>query len=239
MRRVIPFVGLAIALDACGGAGATPRDATPEAAADAGAVDLGAGGVSYATSFDHDEAPISEGGAWTHLGLDWALIDTENGVAVGTQTGTGGYDDSYAHLSGFPPDHEATGVIHRIANIDPGCTHEVEIHLRWSDAAHDAHGYECNLAWDGAYAEIVRWNGKLGDFTYLARGSVPGGVSDGDTLRASVVGDVIVLYHNDVEVVRAQDATFEDGNPGMGLWRGGPCGVRGDYGFSSYSAQSL
>jgi hypothetical protein len=232
-------VGLAAALAACGGApGQAPRDAASEAPTGTDASGAPDGGVSYSTNFDRDEAPISENGAWTHLGLDWALIDTENGDAVGTQTGTGGYDDSYAHLSGFPPDHEATGVIHKIANIDPGCTHEVEIHLRWSDAAHDAHGYECNLAWDGAYAEIVRWNGKLGDFTYLARGSVPGGVSDGDTLRASVVGDVIVLYHNGVEVVRAQDATFKDGNPGMGLWRGGPCGVRGDYGFTSYSAQS-
>src|SRR5262249_48384549 len=132
----------------------------------------------------------------------------------------------------------ASAVIHRDPAIDPSCTHEVEIHLRWSDAAHDAHGYECNLAWDGSYSEIVRWNGKFGDFTYLARGSVPGGVRDGDTISASIVGDVIVLSHNGVEVTRATDSTFKTGNPGMGFWRGGACGTRGDYGFTSYSATS-
>jgi hypothetical protein len=212
-------------------------DAPRESAGEAGA-DVTDSAVSYATTFDLVEAPISERGAWTHLGLDWTFVDTEGGVAFGTQTGNGGYDDSYAHLSGFPPDHEATGVIHKIANIDPACTHEVEIHMRWSDGAHDAHGYECNLAWDGAYAEIVRWNGKLGDFTYLARGSVPGGVKDGDSLSCSSVGDTIVLSHNGIEVVRAKDAMFADGNPGMGFWRGGACGTRGDYGFTSYAARS-
>ena len=116
-----------------------PKEAASETGAEASVRDAGAetasgvpdGGASYSTTFDRTEAPISENGAWTHLGLDWALVDTENGVALGTQTGKGGYDDSYAHLTGFPPDHEATGVIHKIATIDPSCTHEVEIHLPW------------------------------------------------------------------------------------------------------------
>ena len=43
--------------------------------------------------------------------------------------------------------------------MDPGCTHEVEVLLRWADSAHIARGYECNLAFDGGYAQIVRWNG--------------------------------------------------------------------------------
>jgi hypothetical protein len=184
------------------------------------------------------EAPISEGGAWTHLGLDWTLVDTADGTAFGTQTGTGGYDDSYAHLSGFPPDQAASAVIHRDAAMDGSCTHEVEILLHWSDAAHDAHGYECNLAFDGSYAQIVRWNGPLSDFTYLASGTVPA-VNDGDTISASIVGDLITLSLNGSEIIHVHDATFTTGNPGMGFWRGGACGKRGDYGFKSYAATSV
>ena len=197
------------------------------------------GSVSYSTNFDLTESPISEGGAWTHLGLDWTLVNTANGNAFGTQFPNNGYDDSYAHLAGFPADQSASGLIHRAANMDPGCTHEVEILLRWADAAHSARGYECNLAFDGAYAQIVRWNGPVGDFTYLASGSVPGGVHDGDTLSASIVGSQITLFVNGAVVAQATDSTFATGQPGMAFWRGGACGTIGDYGFTHYSATSI
>jgi hypothetical protein len=193
---------------------------------------------SYSTSFDTDESPISEGGAWAHLGLDWALVDTAGGIAFGTQTGTGGYDDSYAHLSGFCADQRASAVIHRDATMDGSCTHEVEIHLRWSDDAHDAHGYEFNLAFDGSYAQIVRWNGPFGKFDYLGSGSVAGGVKEGDVIAASAIGDALTLTVNGATVATATDATWKTGNPGMGFWGGGPCGTRGDYGFTSYEASS-
>jgi hypothetical protein len=197
------------------------------------------GPVSYTTDFDLTEAPISEGGAWIHLGDDWTLIDTANGYAFGTQFPNNGYDDSYAHLTGFPANQTASGIIHRAANMDPGCTHEVEILMRWDDAAHNARGYECNLAWDGGYAQIVRWNGPLGDFTYLASGSVPGGVHDGDTLSATAIGNQITLYVNGTMVAQATDSTWPTGQPGMAMWRGGGCGVIGDYGFTHYNATSL
>jgi hypothetical protein len=228
-------LAILVVLGACGGAATTPdagRDAGPRDAAP----DPRAG---YTTSFDGTESPISEGGAWIHVGLDWTLVETAGGNAFGTLTGTGGFDDSYAHLSGFPANQSATGVIHRNATIDASCTHTVEILMRWSDAAHDAHGYECNLGFDGSYAQIVRWDGPLSGLTYLASGSVPGGVHDGDTLSATAVGDLITLYVNGAEITHAHDATFPAGNPGMAFWRGGPCGTRGDYGFTSYTAMPL
>jgi hypothetical protein len=135
--------------------------------------------------------------------------------------------------------YTVSAVIHKEANIDPACTHEVEILLRWSDAAHDAHGYECNLAWDGGYSEIVRWNGKLGDFTYVSRKNAPMGVKDGDVFSASIVGNLIVVTLNGVEINRATESTFTTGQPGMAFWRGGSCGHRGDYGFTRYTATSL
>jgi hypothetical protein len=156
-----------------------------------------------------------------------------------SRTGPQQYNDSYAYLTGFPPDQQASGVIH-LSTIDGGCTHEVEILLRWADSAHNARGYECNVAYDGSYTQIVRWNGAVGDFTYLGSGSVPGGVHDGDVISAKVVGDQISISINGVERATARDSTFATGNPGIGLWRGSSgCGTLGDYGFTSYSASSL
>jgi hypothetical protein len=251
MRAPVPAL-TAVLLAACGdasapgiffdGGRADAAQASDGAAAPDAIVEPPDSGTTamYTTTFDGTEAPVSEGAAWTNVGLDWTLVDTAGGIAFGTQTGTGGYNDSYAHLSGFPPDHEAHGVVFRSPSIDGSCTHEVEILLRWSDSAHDAHGYECNLAFDGSYAQIVRWNGPFGDFTYLASGSVPGGAHTGDTLRATVVGATITLYVNDVQVAQAKDdMPFPTGNPGMGFWRGAACGTTGDYAFTSYAASGL
>src|SRR5689334_4505870 len=127
MRAVI-----AIAIvSACGGSGGGDPDAlgTADARGDAGSD--GATTNHYETDFDGDEAPLSEGGAWSHAGQDWRTAVKTGGYAFGTQTGTGGYDDSYALLSGFSPDQTASGVIHLVPTIDPSCTHEVEILLRW------------------------------------------------------------------------------------------------------------
>lgn len=205
----------------------------------------GATGVSYSTNFDADESPLSENGAWHNDGTQWTNVDTADGEAFGTQPlgaargPDGVYNDSYAYLTGFPPDQEAEGVVH-LAALDPSCTHEVELLLRWADAATSARGYECNLAFDGSYADIIRWNGALGDFDYLATGSVPGGLADGDTFSASVVGDRISLLVNGVERASASDGAFTDGNPGIGFWRGlSGCGSLGDFGFTSFSASSV
>jgi hypothetical protein len=216
---------------------------------DAGAPDMGGGAgvgdaVSYATSFDADESPLSEGGVWHHAGLDWTFAETAGGIAYGTQalgvprSGPEGYNDSYAYLAGFPPDQQASAVV-ALGSIDTGCTHEVELLLRWYDTAHEARGYECNVAFDGSYAQIVRWNGPVGDYTYLAEGNVPGGIHDGDSVSVTAVGTHLTLSVNGVERASTDDATFTDGNPGVGFWRGSSgCGTFGDYGFTSFSASS-
>jgi len=216
------------------------------AAADAGLVG-DAGAVTYSTDFPLTENPISEGGHWIHLGTPWSVIATGGGVAYGTQPGNGAYTDSYAHLSGFPPNQSATATIHLDAGFSPGGTREVEIHLRWADSASSASGYECNLAYDGAYAEVVRWNGPLGDYTYVSpQGSGgPGAVHDGDVFKAQIVGTVVTTWLNgkelqQVDVASIGGTVWTDGDPGMGFWRGaGASATPGDYGFSSYSATSL
>jgi len=197
--------------------------------------------VTYSTDFNLVESPISEAGAWRHDGLDWAHVATARGLAYGTQTGNGGFDDSYAYLSGFPPDQSASAVVHR----DPatgGTTHEVEILLRWSDSAHSARGYECNFAYDGSYASIVRWNGPKSDFTVIdpagGPGRVAGGLHDGDVVKAQIVGSVITTFINGKPLSSTTDTVYRDGNPGIGLWRGAPSAPIDDFALTSFEATS-
>jgi hypothetical protein len=193
--------------------------------------------VTYSTTFSATESPISESGAWTHNGTLWTKVDTSGGLAFGTQDNSGGFDDSYAYLSGFPPNQSASLVVHKGS---PSGFQECEIILRWLDSSGNARGYECNLAWDGGYAEIVRWNGSLGDFTYIAaQGSGgPGSVADGDVFSAQIVGGVITSFLNGVPLNTATDSTWTTGNPGIGFYRAS-AGPATDYCATSYSATSL
>jgi hypothetical protein len=106
-------------------------------------------------------------------------------------------------------------------------------------APHSITGYEvffrC-LKTESAYAQIVRWNGALGDFTTLAlNGGAQYGVADGDVVKATSVGNAITGYVNGVEVISATDNTFTGGNPGMGF-NYGVGNTYTDFGFSDLSA---
>jgi len=207
-------------------------------------------GQSYTTTFDGDENPLSENGKWINNGLDWTKIRKSGGIAYGTQTGTNKgiyvYDDSYAHLSGFPPDQEAWGEV-QIAKPDSSCNQELEILLRWTSSAHSTTGYECfaKCVNDGSsYVNIVRWDGPLGKFTYLAEKRGPDyGLKNGDTLKASIVGNVITVYINGVEKARAKDDTHKTGNPGIGAFlrcsNGRGVGSNTDFGFTSFTARGI
>jgi len=205
---------------------------------------------TYTTRFPGSENPLSEGGRWTNNGVDWTRITKEKGIACGTQTGTNTgiykFDDSYAHLSGFPPDHEAWGQA-RIVKPNSPCTQELEILLRFTSAPHRTTGYECFarcLNSPSSYVQIVRWDGPLGKFTYLAdKRGTNYGLNNGDILKASIIGNVITVYVNGVEKARVTDDTFKTGNPGIGEFlaceTGQGIGSNSDFGFSSYTARGL
>ncbi len=205
---------------------------------------------TYTTRFEGVENPLSENGSWTNTGVDWTTIRKRDGIAFGTQVGTNTgrarFDDSYAHLSGFPPDQEAWGRV-RIAKPNSACIQEVEILLRWTSSPHRTTGYECFarcLDNEASYLQVVRWEGPLGQFTYLAdhRGTNYG-IRDGDVLKASVVGNVITVYVNGVEKARVQDDTHQTGNPGIGTYLacegGRGRGSNPDFGFASFTARGL
>jgi len=197
----------------------------------------GAFSQTYSTNFDGTENPISESGTWHHTGTHWQKVQKTGGIAFGTQTGSGGYDDSYAYLSGFPANQSATAVIQRTDGMSGN--HEAELLLRWRDTPDSAKGYECLIPYDGQYPpHIVRWNGAYGDYTILLRGSITVLAKTGDIVSASISGNLIIVTFNGSEILRASDPTYATGNPGMGFYRE-TGGTNSDMAFTSYSATAL
>ena len=198
----------------------------------------------YATSFGADEAPISEQGLWVNgraVGLDWNDVSTKSGMAFGADaSGHPRYDDPTAILSGvWGPNQTVQAKVHTVNQNSNKVYEEVEIRLRTTISSHRNAGYEINFrcTHDGSqYVEIVRWNGRLGDFTYLRQVSGGPGLYDGDVVRGSIIGSVITAFINGTQVAQATDTTFTEGNPGMGFYLDGKAGLNTDYGFTFFSA---
>jgi hypothetical protein len=196
---------------------------------------------TYTTNFPLAENPISEGGNWINgggVGLSWANVRTTPGLAFGTESGSGGYDDSTAVLAGtWNADQMAQAVVHSV-NQTSNISEEVELRLRTTITDHSITGYEINFRCTSdasRYVEIVRWNGPFGSFTYVK--TTPGpGIHDGDVIKASIVGSTITVYINDKRVLQGTDRTYTSGNPGLGFFLHGAAGLNGDYGFTSFTA---
>ena len=222
---------------------------------------------SYSTRFELDEDPISEGGMWINGrkdGIDWADVQVKNGLAHGNVTRMevaerrveqgnldpstvdesvpeGDYDDPTAVLAGEwgKNQHAKAKVFSR--NPTEEYFQEVEIRLRSTITPRRCTGYEvfwrC-LKTESGYAEIVRWNGKIADFTSLKKLLGPQyGVKDGDLVEATVVGNVLKGFINGVEVISAADDTYDAGSPGIGFNFGvGDTNV--DHGFTYFEVDS-
>ena len=148
---------------------------------------------SYTTRFQLDEDPISEGRKWINGGkdgIDWYNVITKNGVAYGAVT-QGDYTDPTALLAGkWGKDQKVKARVFS-RNQTEKYYQEVEIRLRSTLSPHRCTGYE--LFWrclktHKAYVQIVRWNGKLGDWSSLKKHSgAQFGVKDGDVVEATIV----------------------------------------------------
>jgi hypothetical protein len=201
---------------------------------------------TYHTQFDRDENPLSENGVWANgraLGVDWSDVAVASGIAYGLESGARGFDDSTALLNGeWAADQTVEATVHT-TNQNDEIYEEVELRLRSSLAPHRSTGYEINFRCSktaNAYAEIVRWNGRLGDFTYLKKGNGVGfGVADGDVIKATVVGPVITAFINGVQILQASDAAYRYGSPGLGFFLRGPvAAVNRDFGLKEFTADS-
>ena len=192
--------------------------------------------ATYATRFPFTENPISDSGHWINgktAALDWGDVSTNSGLAVG-HAGPARYADATALLTGtWGPDQSAEATVYAGKTFG---SPEVELRLRSSLSAHVATGYEISNSVSNeasAYLIIVRWNGRLADFTYLA--NLHGqqyGVKTGDVVKAMIVGNVITAFKNGVLLAQVTDKTYSTGNPGMGFNEG----TNGDYGFTSFTA---
>jgi hypothetical protein len=201
---------------------------------------------SYSTNFQFDENPMSEGGIWLNGktdGIDWADVITKKGRAYGSVTRMavaerrveqgnldpsgeasapeGDYDDPTAVLTGaWGRNQHAKGTVFS-KNPTAQYFQEVELRLRSAISPHLCTGYEvfwrC-LKTDEGYAEIVRWNGKVGDFTSLKKlVGAQYGVKDGDVVEATVRDNILKGFVNGVEVISATDDVFDSGSPGIGF----------------------
>ncbi len=188
-------------------------------------------------------SPISEGGNWVNgkaTGLRWADVATLPGLAYGTESGSGGYDDSTAVLAGsWGPDQTVQATVHTV-NQNSSLFEEVELRLRTVISPDSITGYEVNYRCtsDGSqYVQVVRWNGPLGSWTLLDSRNGPG-LRDGDHVKATIVGSTITAYINNVAIFSVTDRTFTNGSPGMGFYlqNGNGSSVNKDFGFTSFSA---
>jgi hypothetical protein len=198
---------------------------------------------SYSTRFLLDEDPISEGEKWQNGGkdgIDWYNVITKNGRAYGAES-KGDYTDPTALLTGKWGKNQTVKAKVFSKNQTVKYYQEVEIRLRSALTPHRCTGYEvfwrC-LKTKDAYVEIVRWNGKVGDWTSLKKNTgARYGVKDGDLVKATIAGNVIKGYINGVEVISVTDDTYKEGNPGMGF-NYGVEKSNGDFGFSSYEVET-
>ena len=206
--------------------------------------------LSYSTSFPSNENPISQSGVWVNggaTGLDWTNVAAAAGLAHGTQTGTASpaTNDSVASLQAmgaWGPDQTVQATVRTVAHAGTNVFEEAELLLRFTIAAHSASGYEVLFSTNrNGYCQIVRWNGALNDFTLLEATSCT--VSNGDTLKATIVWTVITQYVNGI-VVQSHDTLgdtgprYITGSPGIGFYfqTDGTGGSNGETGFTSYSA---
>ena len=204
----------------------------------------------YSTNFSRAESPLSDGGQWLNGkadGLDWTDVHTIPGFAFGTEIGGNRpapqkYDDTAAILKGtWGPNQTAQATVRAVnPNQDGKVYEEVELRLRSTITPHNSTGYEVMFRCTKiprAYCNIARWEGPLGKFTMLKENwGSQYGVKTGDVVKASMIGNVLTVWINGVQVVQLTDDKFKSGNPGIGYYLEGATGVIGDYGFTNFMA---
>jgi hypothetical protein len=219
---------------------------------------------SYKTDFPRDETPVDEDGMWLNGkkdAIDFTDCITSNGFIHGApsrmnvlekraeqgnldeseEAPEGDYDDPTAILTGeWGPNQHGKAVAH-VENPTEEWFQEVQIRLRCTLKPHYISGYEiffrC-LSGENGYAEIVRWNGAVGDWTSLQRHQGPEyGVKDGDVIEATIEGNVITGFINGEEKITVTDDTWDSGAPGVGF-NFGVGDTYADHGLSSFEVDT-
>jgi hypothetical protein len=233
VKFLAPAMAVAFTATLPGCSDSSPNvSATTPAVAAAGAPHVN----TYTTSFPLKENPISEGGRWIGgktVGLDWGDVYSIPGLAVGL-AGPKAFADSTALLTG---NWGRTQTVEEVVSSTKVFRYpEVSLRLRSQLAAHYNDGYEISYSLkddDSAYLIMVRWNGGLADFTYLVNAhGKKYGVKTGDVVKATIDGDVLTTYKNDVLMGQVEDDRYMTGNPSFGFNEG----KNGDYGIRRFTA---
>jgi hypothetical protein len=182
--------------------------------------------IGYTTAFNADENPLSESGTWHHSDSTLTQCKTVGGRAFGTQTGSGGFDDSNCYLTARGDDYEVEGTVWLNPSLTGTGFREVEILLRWTDTGPlrstafgptHANGYEVNVAYNGQYMQLGRFKGAL--LHEVDNYAVP---ATGDRFRARIEGQRVRVWWNDVLKIDFTDSDpslrITTGNPGIGFY---------------------
>ena len=206
------------------------------------ALPLAAQNHYYTTTFPATENPICQdagnGCTWINggqTGLDWGDVQTSANVVFGVSEPSQFGDPSAALTGTWTADQTVQATVY--VNSPPtNCCHEVELRLRMAISPHKATGYEvtCSVVPSSPYVQIVRWNGALGDFTYVNT-TGNGYCAKGDVLKATISGSTITVFKNGTQILQGSDSTFTNGTPGMGFYDNTD-GSWSDFGFSNYTA---
>ena len=192
--------------------------------------------ASYSTSFPDTQTPL--GAPWIQgqaTGGSWKNVNCTPGFAYGTQTGSGGYDDSTAVLSGsWASDQTAQATV--VVRQGTSNIAEVELRLRTSISSGRITGYEFNFSVSSAqvYCQIVRWNGAFGNFNLLDSRAVS--VHSGDVVKATAVGNALTIYVNGAARFSVNDSTFTNGSPGIGFYQQSSGNINQSFGLTNFSA---
>ncbi len=199
---------------------------------------------SYSTSFSLLQNPLLEVGSWINgkaQGGNWNNCASLPGFGYGTQisaTGNQVYADAICDLAGtWGPNQTAQATVLVKTQISSGSL-EVELHLNSTITNGSASGYEfnCSVNPDNVYAQIVRWNGPVNDWTAIGWANTY--CKTGDVLMATRSGSTLSFYQNGALIAQVNDSTFTGGSPGMGFYNNGPNPSVDNtyYGFSNFSA---
>jgi hypothetical protein len=217
---------------------------------------------SYSTTFSATENPISESGRWVGgatLGVDWNDFQTSSNHAYGKQTqSVPPYRDStglYIPPSGLTSadmEVEAQIYIDETARASWSGFHELELLLRAQQSAASTKVYEVLFSCISGttYCQIMRWPGPVGtqlsDFKELKLNNAFGPMSNGDWIKATIIGNTINGYWRTnagsygAPVITANVVTdagdailYNKGYAGMGHWKNGTSNLF-DYAFVSW-----
>lgn len=195
----------------------------------------------YTTTFPATENPVCQnagsGCVWTNggqTGLDWGDVQSKAALVFGVSEPSQ-YGDPSAVLTGtWTADQTAQATVY-VGSTPQDCCHEVELRLRMTIAPHSISGYEinCSIVPTNQYIQVVRWNGALGDFTYVGWGT--GYCANGDVLKATISGSTITVYKNGTQVTQTTDSAFTNGTPGVGFYDNADSSWS-NFGFSKFTA---